>query len=234
MKTVTVQTYEFEELSDEVKARLIEKERYREYQDFPYCDDMIESMKKGLDAFSSLKMTNWSIDYSCAARSRVTVAGYGEHEEDICGRKLYSHLMHYRSLLLKKKAYYISEKGEPTSSGTYIPREYYKGDDGKRQWKITCKYRTSKILFLEGPDDCPLTGVTSDFAFLQPIINYLAKPDLTTTFRDLIESCVENTLSEIEKEYDYMNSDEYITEDLIGQDQDYLEDGTVFTHFTEK
>lgn len=82
--------------------------------------------------------------------------------------------------------------------------------------------RRSKIFKIE--NSCPFTGYCGDESFLQPFRQFLKKPD-NRTFSDLITEAIETVLQDIENDYDYQNSDEYIAEHLTCNNYEYTESG---------
>ena len=63
---------------------------------------------------------------------------------------------------------------------------------------------------------------------LQPVYEFLSRPDQSTTFEDLIsniESAIQKTFDNNE---DYVNSDEYIIESIEANEYDFTKDGNRF------
>ena len=61
---------------------------------------------------------------------------------------------------------------------------------------------------------------------MQPVIDFLKKPDTSTTFEDLIsgiESAIQKTFDSNEE---WINSDEYITETIEANEYEFKADGT--------
>jgi hypothetical protein len=105
------------------------------------------------------------------------------------------------------------------------------GIKGARLWKLLhnrygiyfCKYKKKYRGTFE--EDYPFTGVTSDIDFLAPMIKWLNAPDKHTTFKELIDECIESVLCAMERDYDYQNTDEYITEEIINNGYEFTENG---------
>jgi hypothetical protein len=103
--------------------------------------------------------------------------------------------------------------------------------NGSRLWKrlhnrygtYFCKYKKKYRDTFDA--DCPFTGVTSDIDFLAPMIKWLNAPDKHTTFKELIDECIESVLCAMERDYDYQNTDEYITEEIINNGYEFTENG---------
>lgn len=86
------------------------------------------------------------------------------------------------------------------------------------------KKRRSKIFKQNNLDNCFLTGVCYDTDFMQPIIDFLKNPSEDINNEDLAGK-LPSYEGIAQKEIDYMNSDEYIEEELEQLDNEYTEDG---------
>jgi hypothetical protein len=103
--------------------------------------------------------------------------------------------------------------------------------NGARLWKLLhnrygiyfCKYKKKYRDTFDA--DCPFTGVCSDIDFLAPMIKWLNAPDKGTTFKELIHECIESVLCAMQRDYEYQNSDAYITEELINREYEFTENG---------
>lgn len=73
----------------------------------------------------------------------------------------------------------------------------------------------------------PFTGVCYDEDFLQPIREFVNKPD-NRTFTELIEDCVYNCLLSGCDEWQYVCSDEGIAESLKESNNEYTDKGILF------
>lgn len=103
MKEVTVKVYSFSELSKEVQAKLIEKERYAEYKEYFSCKEIFESFKAFM-SHMDIDVKDWSIDYSNANRSYIKL-GWPRLEFDadmMHGIRLWKYLMNNYSTIVPK------------------------------------------------------------------------------------------------------------------------------------
>lgn len=94
------------------------------------------------------------------------------------------------------------------------------------KYKYDCvAFRKSKISFTNNIENCCFTGFCSDIDFLQPVIDFLNKPDFTTSNIDLY-----NSMPSLEKMHnenaDEQNTDEYIIDMIISNEYEFLNDGT--------
>ena len=234
MKSINVDVFTFDELSDEVKAKLVEENRYEFQGDAVYMDwkDMwAPTIKK----FEELFNVDLGIDSRYGWRYRVTFneeyffdngevsdfpdcnGQYSIRMDELSGEKLRNYIDTQFSSCMKRK--------------TFFGKNY-----GKR--------RISRI-FKEW-DNCPLTGCCSDISILEPIAEYLnhkqgdygwKKADGTInkswkyyTFEDLMEACADSIIKEIEGSEDYYESDEYVLEELSNRSygEHFLADGKEF------
>ena len=107
-----------------------------------------------------------------------------------------------------------------------------KHTDGKNKnsyfwYKYNCiKYRVSKVFITNNLENCPFTGVCYDFDFLEPIIDFLKKPNKNTTAQDLCDSMP--SLNDIaQRDYDYYTSDECILETFQANGYEFDENGKI-------
>lgn len=234
MKSINVDVFTFDELSDEVKAKLVEENRYEFQGDAVYMDwkDMwAPTIKK----FEELFNVDLGIDSRYGWRYRVTFneeyffdngevsdfpdcnGQYSIRMDELSGEKLRNYIDTQFSSCMKRK--------------TFFGKNY-----GKR--------RISRI-FKEW-DNCPLTGCCSDISILEPIAEYLnhkqgdygwKKADGTInkswkyyTFKDLMEACADSIIKAIEGSEDYYESDEYVLDELSNRSygEHFLADGKEF------
>ena len=234
MKSINVDVFTFDELSDEVKAKLVEENRYEFQGDAVYMDwkDMwAPTIKK----FEELFNVDLGIDSRYGWRYRVTFneeyffdngevsdfpdcnGQYSIRMDELSGEKLRNYIDTIFSECMKSK--------------TFFGKNYEK--------------RRKSRIFKEW-DNCPLTGCCSDISILEPIAEYLnhkqgdygwKKADGIInkswkyyTFKDLMEACADSIIKEIEGSEDYYESDEYVLEELSNRSygEHFLADGKEF------
>lgn len=200
MKTITVNLYSFNELSEEAKQSAIESYRQTTLEnDFSWADEYIGTLKKAIPAFD-YTLQDWSIDSLNANASTVKIkCDLSNEVEELEGNRLRTYLLNnYYNVLFERK-HYGEYKG-----GKY---PYY----SKIQKEITC---------------CPFTGFCGDEDFLQPMRAFINKPD-SRTFTDLINDCIDNLLRALESDCESQLTDEYITETIEANDYTFEIDGTM-------
>lgn len=98
----------------------------------------------------------------------------------------------------------------------YKPKFYY--HDGRhRHSKCQVEY------------SCPLTGMGSDHALLDPIVQYISSPSMWhLDFEQLMDECESSWEQAIQKEEEYRLSDESIREEINANEYEFLADGTPY------
>ena len=185
MKTIKINLYRFEELSEEAKEKAIEnyKNDNIETLGVSWQEENFESIKAVLNFFD-VKIKNWSIDYSSAACSFIDwefKSEYNEELKNLSGARLFKYILNN----------YIDKK-----TGSLNSVFDGKHDDGR----------------------CLFTGYCADGDIIAPIIEFLQKPTKYINFKDLISDVISAGLQYIENDYNYQNSDEAITEELLNSD----------------
>lgn len=234
MKSINVDVFTFDELSDEVKAKLVEENRYEFQEDAIYMD-WKDMWRPTIEKFQEI--FNVSIKFSDRYGWRSNVhfneeyyfdngevsifpdcnGQYSIRMDELSGEKLRNYIDTQFSSCMKRK--------------TFFGKNY-----GKR--------RISRI-FKEW-DNCPLTGCCSDISILEPIAEYLnhkqgdygwRKADGTInksweyyTFQDLMEACADSIIKAIDGSEDHYASDEYVLEELSNRNYGkyFLADGKEF------
>lgn len=229
MKEVKVKLYKFEELSEEVRKSIVDKERWN----VGY---------KTMDCYAS--------DYEGTLKKFSELMGVKVHYEvDYCGYHFFFDFQNDHAFGNYWLDYCISHE-ECTGkllrrwlNNNFMPfaldaKKYYKYDAGydreKHRWN---KQRFSKIQ-RESWDNCPLTGMCYDYEVMQPIVETLAKPiSKSFSLKDLVEKCLGNLFSAWHEEYEYWcDTDSAIEEQLTNWNEGNLfyEDGTKFNGIYEE
>ena len=212
MKTIEQQIFTIAELSETAKKKA--HSNYQEHQEFYWGEDWMKVIKTGLEEFNCT-IGNWEVDYSCANRSHVPFTVQSDFVEEISGWRLRTWLINNFSDTIYPKKYY-GKLVNTFKDGTPIPvsKEHRAG--------LRHVKRYSKVL---AGDECNITGFCGDYDFMKPILEFIKKPD-TSTFKDLIEEAIHNTLKGMEQEYDNTQSMEYFEEEAEANDMEFYEDGT--------
>lgn len=223
MKKVTCKLYRFEELSDEVRKKIVEEKTWDVANDvMDFFGDDYQGTLEQFEKFMGIKV-RYNVDYCTYDYSFSFTSEPLDNldEEEICGKLL-------RRWLNREFIPYVLS-----------PKKYYKYSAGwngeKHCWN---KQRFSKIQ-IQDWKDCPLTGVCYDYNILGPVFETLSKPiPEYFSLNDLINDCLESFFSTWHGEYEYWcdNKNNCIEEELINRyDEDYFfKDGTKFEGIFEE
>ena len=202
MKTKTINIYEFKELSDQAKENVIAW--YRSHLDeIDYnFNEIIDTLEKFCGLFD-IKLKNFTL-----GNYTDIICNYNCDDIEVKGLRLRTWLINnFYSDLYKPKFLCIT-------NGHY-------GAIG-----IGSKTKYSKV-FID--NNCVLTGCCYDYDILDPIYNFIEKFDIKkdryTTLEDLLSDCVRNYENIIEKHVEYIESDEYITENILVNEYTFNESG---------
>lgn len=226
MITITLELYNFDELSQEVQKEIIERERWNIMEQCmeAYGMDYVTSLRV-FEKLTNTTSCNWSVNYSgysfdfkysnnpifeCPVNCDNDL-----YPEDLCGKLLFRYINNNIIPYITQGKYYsILDK--------YIDRKY------------TYKHRRSHIIKYVG-DDCPLTGMCYDYYLLEPIIeyykNWCSYPD-DFSLTDLIEQCYESFFKCWHKEYRYWANNENVIRGKLHNDKYkdrlYYVDGRIY------
>ena len=76
--------------------------------------------------------------------------------------------------------------------------------------------------------DCGETGYCMDCDIIQPIKDFIAKPNKTTTLHDLYDLCFDAFIKSWNADIEYQNSDEAITETIEANEYEFTADGELY------
>jgi hypothetical protein len=206
MKTIEVKVYEFAELSETAKQRAIDNYLNKGYDNQFYYDEIISSAKAVAEIFN-LKFGG-----------EYTDIRHGHIDDDILnlsGIRLYKYIWNnYGSELFKGKYYGKLVNTNKDGSTIEVSKSHPAGlRHVKRYSKCTLE------------NSCVLTGVCYDDDILQPVYDFLKKPESNVTFTYLIgeiESAIQEAFSNTE---DWLNSSEFVTQEIEANDYEFTEDG---------
>ena len=198
MKTIEINLYEFNELSQQAK----DKVRNCIYLGLDYLNDDIQ---KSFDAFCDLFDVNWrSIDYQEPYRNEYKI-NVPEYAEDLKGVRLATYLYNnYLKNLYKGKFF--------STNGYYI--------DGKYHYKFKYSNWYKEI-------SCPFSGCCYDEFLLDAIIKFCDKPNDNDTFESLIDECIMDLCKAVQAEIEYRLTDEAIKEDCEANQYFFTESGEI-------
>lgn len=211
MKQVKVKLFHFDELSEDAKAKVCDKEREDTYNFGTLSmEDHASERYATLDKFCDVFGIKYTIDYDHDYRFiSWHINDTYINDEEICGKLLWRYL---------DKVYY------DIRSRKWFSAPFKYDENGKMYYKD----RYSRIQWVE--QNCPFTGMVYDCDILYEIFKWYNKPDWNISLHDLLDDCLHAFLKSWADEDDYDMSDENIG-DLISAnwpDKLYFEDGTEF------
>lgn len=208
MKTYKINLYSFDELSEDVKIKLCDKERESTYNYGTMAmESDAEERISTLNKFCELFNITYRIDYDHQYRFiswqfvDVDMNGYDWDADDIKGKYLLRYLNRFYYEMCSRKWYYVDCDREKNNGKGY-------------------KERYSRIQWEKG--NCPFTGMCYDCDILDKIFEWYDKPNWNISLHDLFEDVFSHYMSLWEKEDDYRMSDEYIMEMLSANNEDTL------------
>lgn len=202
MKTYTIKTYLFDELTPEAQ-----RAAWKNDPRAICCDYFDDERRATLKAFENI--FNISVQYSVDS-CRYTFDFYKpcENGDEINDPlRLACYVWNNYAPYIKKGKYY-------STRGEWI--------DGK----YTYKYRHSKITHELG--NCPLTGVCYDCDILQPVINCLLYKEKYSTLEDLITAALNEFFEAWRADLEYTESFEFYKEEAEANAWEYLRSGRRF------
>ena len=217
MKEYKVKLFTFNELSDNAKSRVCDRERENTYN-YGVMDQESTAYERmdTIKAFCDLFGIKYDVDYDHQYRfikwhfNDVDMNGYEWCDDDIKGKYLLRWFNRYYYEIRSRKYYHHSFRYD--ENGKYIGSNH----------------RYSRIQWIDG--NCALTGVCYDEDLLQPIYDWYKNPDWDITLHDLIDNCFSRFMESWENEDDYLMSDEHISEMISANCPDslYFENGDEF------
>jgi len=214
MKTVRVKVYQFSELSEQAKENAICQYRNSERYNQHYFDEVIESVKAVCELFNLKTGREWT---------DIRTSHIEDNILELKGVRLYKYIVNnYWSSLYKRK--FLGSIGDNRVIKHRMSKtNFYDMSKGARVNSSNFIY--SNIQF---DNCCTLTGVCYDNDILQPIYDFLKRPNLSTTFEDLIqeiESAISRTFDNTET---WLNSDEFIRDEIEANEYEFKADGSRF------
>lgn len=214
MKEVKVKLYEFSELSEQAKERVRDDNRER-YGDSSWSyDEAHESVSKFNEIFGTQEgCRNW-LDFS--------TSHIDDNVLELQGDRLQRYIWNnYRNDLWKGKYHSVKTDDHEIKHKRVKSQTFKNGN-------IHNAYYSA--IFLD--NCCVLTGVCYDDDLLKPIHDFMdARPEgsvATTNFQDLLEDCFSALKKSLEDESDYMQTDEYIDEQIESNCGMFLENGVEY------
>lgn len=215
MKEIKATVYQFSELCEDVKKKIVDRERFKIMDNAMevYGDDYHGTLLKLQEAVHC-KARNWEVGY-CDYHYRLD---FGDHPmfenmkiDDICGKYLFRFVDSIMPDFWKGKYF--------STPGYYV--------DGKYHYR----FRHSRITL--DRMSCPLTGMCYEYPFEKVLYKYYDNwhtYPASYSLRDLMNDCFDAFFSAWYEEYHYWASDEGVIDQIENSshyaDERFFEDGT--------
>lgn len=206
IETREYKVFTIDELSEKAKDKAYSK--WYEENEYPMADDNIHTLESFCKIFN-IQAKEWEYGYRKYLRWGFK-EDYDEHIDiaryKLTGVRLLKWIInnHYNDLF--KPKYYSKWKSVANGNSQLISMK-------------------SKII---KNNDCVFTGYGMDYDIMQPILNFLKKPDEYTTLENLMNRCLDAWLNACHRDYeDYFTMETFIEESQANE-WEYLEDGRMF------
>ena len=196
MKTHTINTYSFAELSEESKATAIDQCREVEIEN--YDNSEITDTWKAME-----KLFNVRAEADLYGRVSVNFNNWRDEARELTGARAMAYAWNnFGGSILKGKYY--------STSGKWIDGKYtYKSLHSKCQLEYSC----------------PLTGMCYDHDGLDPMYNLMHGKEWNATLESVIRDCFESLEKASIAEFEYRTSNEGVRETIEANDWEFTEDG---------
>ena len=202
----TIKIYEFDELEENVKKELIDKEFNSLDIDF-IVDEWLNTVKE-IGNLLGAENPHYEIGYCC--RNHLKFRNYDEPDEEVTG--------------IRAMAWIQNNWIDKAYKGKYFSTPFRECEVSKEHPAgLTNKFRYSKIML--ALDNCPFTGVCYDCNFGEAWAEFKEgiRQGKQLTVDDFLEILEEKLVSDISQEIDYRYSDEGLDEELSYNE--YYENG---------
>ena len=206
MKTYTIQTYLFNELSEEAKQNAYERDRHN-IDGESYNADFRATLEEFEKAFN-IVVKRYSVD-SCHYTFDFRESEPTNADEISDPLRLAAFVWNNYAERIQKGKFY-------STVGRYENGRY------------TFKNRRSKIF--KSWENCPLTGCFCDMDILAPVIDCLTYNKKYETFDDLITDCLNRFFETWRDCLEYSESFDFYEGEAEANEWEYYEDGTRFVH----
>ena len=214
MRTIRTKVYQFSELSKDAQQKAISQFRNIDNDNQFYFDEIIESVKAVCKLFDLKTGREWT---------DIRTSHIDDDILELKGLRLYKYIVNnYWNSLYKRK--FLGSIGDNRVIKHRMSKtNFYDTSKGARVNSSNFIY--SNVQF---HNSCTLTGVCYDNDILQPVYDFLKRPDPSTTFEHLIrgiESAISKTFDNTEE---WLNSDEFIQNEIESNEYEFKVDGTIF------
>lgn len=219
MKTIEVKIYSFDELTEDAKKVAIENYKNNNLTfDFIYND-----AEKTVEAFCEA----FNVKIGRHSWLDCNTSHIDDDILNLNGLRLRKYLLNnFGSTLYKRKYLKHGENLNSRPAKLYRMQKLNEINRGSNKGKFYITYYSN--IFVEA-NNCNLTGMCYDCDMMQPIYDFLELRTFdSTNFEDILNSCFDAMRKTLEKEKEYMYTDEYISEEIEANELEFLETGKVY------
>lgn len=202
MKTIEINLYSFDELSDKAKRKALNK--YIKNEDFSFIWEEAHETVKAFCKKTIIFQNSWLDPYFNNIDDSIL---------NLTGIRLLKYFTNNFDFLYKPK--YLKN---------YDEHKTHRMIKNKTAINTGNKYSLA-YSNIQKETSCNLTGVCYDDDFLKPIYDFLQKPTKNKTFKDIISDCFYCLKKSIENQIEYMRSIEYFEELCELNDYYFTEQG---------
>jgi len=238
MKTHTISVYSFDELSDTAKQKALDNHRYMEVEHYDWWDHLYNSfiervaLKGYTVSYKNIHFSGfWSQGDGACFRGRV----HKTNEEILallpCDLAAKIKLINSKLRLLGEDDriddlscdFTLETSGRYSHSGTMRIDNVYPNHGPWSRCPGRC------VCCPEWPQTQPGTGLCYELEKLHGLVeDALHSTDLQNTLLEEARGLADQLYEELEKEHEYLTSDEFIAERLRDSDTEFTEDGKAF------
>jgi hypothetical protein len=218
MRTIRTRIYKFEELNKEAQEIAIENYRNNNLTfDFIYSDAE-STVNAFCDAFG---VKSGSMSWLDCNTSNI--------DDDILqltGLRLRKYILNNFGDTLYKRKYLKIGSNSKTLKPFHRMRKQTEIKNGSNKGLFYSVYYSN---ICKVAKNCNLTGMCYDDDMMEPIYDFLELRTFgSTNFEYLLKECFDAMRSTLQKEEDYMYTDEYISEEIEANDYEFTEEGKIF------
>ena len=223
METITLQLYNFSELSEEAKDFAINKYRYSHSVNTNFIyDEARQTVEAFHEHFPTVSDRRSWFDISFTCSDTILA---------LSGLRLRSYLINNFGYVLYKRKYIKCIVDNKVLRHKMVVPHFYDVAKGARVSSSNFCYSN-----LDKTNSGVLTGMCYDDDLLKPMYDFIDKykDDAQnyhyTTFENIVEYCFDSLRESVETEVEYHTSDEGVSWALSENSYRFLEDGTLFEH----
>jgi len=220
MKTIEVKVYSINELNETAKQNAYEN-WLNKGNDYFWEGENRDTLNKFADIFP-VKIKNFEYGYHNFINWEFTES---DEIAELSGIRLLKYLWNNYKTDIYKGRFYHSQKFGLTDHK--LKHNRVKSREITNNCPNKGKFSNSYYSAIQLENSCPLTGYCVDDDTLQPVFDFMKKPD-STTFEELMGNCLDNWLKACENDYEYSNSMEFFLDQAEANEYEFTEDGELF------